>query len=312
MEKVYDSIIIGAGPAGISTAIYNSRGGLKTALVERGLYGGTLHDTDTVENYISYDSISGPELAKNMEDHVKIQEGVDHLYGNVKGIDMDGFLFVVDLGKKKIKGKTVVLATGIKYRNMNIPGEKEYKGRGVSNCVTCDVSFFKNKEIFMIGGGDSAVEGALYASNVVEKVTLIHRRGELRADKTSQRELFKRENIDVVWNADTKEIIGEKGVFSGIEYTDKNSGEQHIINGSGAFINVGVVPATEPFRELGILNEEGYVVTNFTMESGLEGLYAVGDIRENSIKQVVSATSDGAVASKYIIRYLNMNQMLDT
>lgn len=305
MEKVYDSIIIGAGPAGISTAIYNSRGGLKTALVERGLYGGTLHDTDTVENYISYDSISGPELAKNMEDHVKIQEGVDHLYGNVKGIDMDGFLFVVDLGKKKIKGKTVVLATGIKYRNMDIPGEKEYKGRGVSNCVTCDVNFFRGKDIFMIGGGDSAVEGALYASNVVNKVTLVHRRDELRADKVSQDKLFEKENIDVIWNADTKEMIGNGRTLSGIKYVDKTTQVKKTASGDGVFVNIGIVPATEPFKELVLLNEEGYILTNSNMETSVEGVFAVGDIRSDSIRQIVSATSDGAVASENIIKYLN-------
>lgn len=305
MENIYDSIIVGAGPAGISTAIYNSRGGLKTALIERGLYGGTLHDTDSVENYISYNSISGPELAKNMENHVRAQEGVDHHYGNVKKISRDGFLFVVDLGSKQIKGRTLVLATGVKYKQMGVPGEEEYKGKGVSNCVTCDVNFFRNKEIFMIGGGDSAVEGALYASNVVDKVTLVHRRDELRADKVSQRELFSRDNIDVIWNADTKEIVGKNGLFSGIKYTDKVSGKSHEVSGNGAFINVGVVPATEPFKDLGILNRDGYVVTNFTMESMLEGLYAVGDIREGNIRQVVSATSDGAVASEYIIRFLN-------
>lgn len=307
MGKIYDSIVIGAGPAGISTAIYNSRGGLKTALIERGLYGGTLHDTDIVENYISYSSISGPELAKNMEEHVKSQEDIDHLYGNVKNIDIDRHMFVVDLGSKKIKGRTVVLATGVRYKQMDIPGEKKYEGRGVSNCVTCDVNFFRNKEIFMVGGGDSAVEGALYASNVVKKVTLIHRRDELRADKVSQRELFKRDNIDVIWNADIKEVVGENGVFSGIKYIDKESGECHIISGSGAFVNVGVVPATESFKGLDILNKGGYVVTNNTVESNLQGLYAVGDIRDDSIRQVVSATSDGAIASNCIIKYLNGN-----
>lgn len=305
MEDVYDSIVIGAGPAGMTTAIYNSRGGLKTAIVERGLYGGTLHDTDSVENYISYESVSGPELAKKMENHVRGQEDVDHIYGNVKDVVYEDGLYVVDLGKKKIKSKTVVLATGVKYKQMNIPGEKDYTGKGVSNCVTCDVNFFRGKDIFMIGGGDSAVEGALYASNVVNKVTLVHRRDELRADKVSQDKLFEKENIDVIWDADTKEMIGNGRTLSGIEYVDKATQVKKTASGDGVFVNIGIVPATEPFKELVSLNEEGYILTNSNMETSVEGVFAVGDIRSDSIRQIVSATSDGAVASENIIKYLN-------
>lgn len=305
MEKIYDSIIIGAGPAGISNAIYNSRAGLSTAIIERGLYGGTLHDTDEIENYTSYVKVSGPELAKRMENHVRGQEDVDHIYGNVKDVLYEDGLYVVDLGKKKIKSKTVVLATGVKYKQMNIPGEKDYTGKGVSNCVTCDVNFFRGKDIFMIGGGDSAVEGALYASNVVNKVTLVHRRDELRADKVSQDKLFKKENIDVIWNADTKEMIGNGRTLSGIKYVDKTTQVKKTASGDGVFVNIGIVPATEPFKELVLLNEEGYILTNSNMETNVEGVFAVGDIRSDSIRQIVSATSDGAVASENIIKYLN-------
>lgn len=304
MGKVYDSVIIGAGPAGISTAIYNSRAGMSTALVERGLYGGTLHDTDEIENYTSYTSISGPELAKNMEVQAKEQIGVDHIYGNVKDVFFDGEYYSVYAGKKTIRGKTIVIATGVKYKEMGIKGEDIYKGRGISNCVTCDVNFFRGKEILMIGGGDSAVEGALYASNIVDKVTLVHRRDELRADKISQYRLFEKENIDIIWNAETIRFEGSSGVFSGITYKDKKTNKEYNKDANGAFINIGIVPVTEPFKKLVELDQEGYIITNSALETSAEGVFAVGDVREDSIRQIVNATADGALASKFINKYL--------
>lgn len=304
LTTVYDSVIIGAGPAGISTAIYNSRAGIKTAIIERGLYGGTLHDTDDIENYTSYTSISGPELAKNMERQVKQQINVDHIYGNVSKVEFDGEFYSVYSGRNIIRGKTIVIATGVKYKNMSIPGEATYRGRGISNCVTCDVNFFKDKDIFMIGGGDSAVEGALYASKIVNNVTLIHRRDELRADKVSQDRLFEKDNIDVIWNAETIEFNGDSGIFSGIVYKDKLTKKEYRKYADGAFINIGITPITEPFKDLVLLDREGYVVTNSALESTSEGVFAVGDVREGSIRQIVNATADGALASNYINKYL--------
>lgn len=304
MEKAYNSIIIGAGPAGISTAIYNSRAGMSTALVERGLYGGTLNDTDEIENYTSYTSVSGPVLAKRMEDQARQQVGVDHIYGNVEKVEFDGKFYSVHMRNKTIRGETIVIATGVKYKKLDVLGEEAYRGRGVSNCVTCDVNFFKGKEILMIGGGDSAVEGALYASNIVDKVTLVHRRDELRADKITQDKLFRRENIDILWNAQTTELIGEDGFFSGISYKDRTTGENREKYASGAFINIGVVPVSEPFSDLVELDQERYIITNSALETTAEGVFAVGDVREGSIRQIVNATADGATASNFINKYL--------
>lgn len=312
MGKIYDSVIIGAGPAGISTAIYNSRGGISTAIIERGLYGGTLNDTDTVENYISYESVPGHKLAKNMESHVKAQENIEHIWGDVKSLTRDNGVYQIDIGHEKIKGKTVVIATGVKYKKMNIKGEEEFNGRGISNCVTCDINFFKDKNIFMIGGGDSAVEGAIYASNVAKHVTLIHRRDKLRADKILQDRLFEKENISVVWNANTLEFTGNNGMLDGLIYEDKITHRKAHLYGSGAFINIGIIPAYEPFKNLPIFSvssNDGYIQTRSDMRTTtMNNLYAVGDIRANSIRQVVESVSDGAVASESIIKSINLKK----
>lgn len=308
LTEIYDSIIIGAGPAGISTAIYNSRGGLKTALIERGLYGGTLHDTDSVENYISYENISGTDLAKNMEHHVKTQDGIDHIYGDVKGIDKNKDVYEVSLGDKSVKGRTIVIATGVKYKKLDIPGESKYSGRGVSNCITCDANFFRGKDIFIVGGGDSAVEGALYASNIVKSVTLVHRRDELRADKVSQDKLLEKENVSIIWDAEMVKFNGDDKSLNGITYKDKNTGELKNVSGQGAFINIGVVPVTEPFKNLPIFSSsdgENYIATRSDMRTvTMKGIYAVGDIREDSIRQIVDSVSDGAIASESILKYI--------
>lgn len=304
-QKIYDVIIVGAGPAGISASIYASRSGLRVALIEKGLYGGTLHDTLEVENYVSYDSISGEELAEKMEKHVEKQENIDHIYGNVGKLSKIGDVFEVNIEDTVVLGKSVVIATGVKYKKMNIELEDWYQGKGISNCAVCDMGFFKDDHVAVIGGGDSAVESALYASNIAKKVTLIHRRNKLRADEISQLKLFSLENVEIIWDAETVGFLGELDYLTGLKYIDKQSGDVKEINVDGAFVNIGVVPVTEPFSDWKILDDEGYVLTNSRMETSVDGLYAIGDVRSESIRQIVNATADGAMVSESVNKYLS-------
>ena len=305
IDTTYDVAVIGAGASGISASIYLSRAGKKVALIEKGLYGGVLNDTAEVENYTSYTTVSGPDLAEKMEEHVHEQANVDHLYGEVEYVYKQS-PHRIDVGMKdnKIQAKAVVIATGVTYKKLDIPGEYKYQGAGVSQCPTCDGNFFRGKHVAMIGGGDSAVEGALYLSNIVDKVTLIHRRDTLRAEKILQERLLERDNVEYVWDAGVEAFKGDYGKLNRVMYLDKTSGERFSLNVEGAFVNVGITPVTSVFKGLGILNSEGYVKTDKNLATYVDGIFAIGDVRADSIRQIVNATADGATVSKSIIDYL--------
>lgn len=315
MEKIYDVLIIGAGPAGITTAIYTARAGLKVGLIEKGLYGGQLHNTDEVENYTGFKSIKGYELADDMQEHVESIENIEHIYGEVQTVrKRDDDIFNIHLETDVLKSHVVVVATGVRYKKLNVIGEKELESRGLSYCAVCDGAFFRNKNVAVIGGGDSAVESALYLSNIVNKVTLIHRRDSLRAEKVLQDRLFEKSNINIIWNAEVNEILGDviTGV-NGLSYFD-TTGKDYAqsMNIDGIFVNIGMIPVTDMLRSFSRLtvNHEGYMVTDESMETLTSGLFAVGDVRRDSVRQVVSATGDGAVASEDIIRYLRGKDLL--
>lgn len=289
----------------MTTAIYASRAGLKVALIERGLYGGQLHNTDVVENYTGFTSISSIELSERMQEHVMAQDTIDTLYANIKKVHKVDGIFELVTRKGTIKSKTVVIATGVKHKKLGVPGEKEFDGRGVSYCSVCDGSFFKGKHVAVIGGGDSAVESAIYLANIVDRVTIVHRRDTLRAEKVLQDRLFKLPNVKVIWDATVKEITGD-GKVSSINLEHGYGGETTELPVEGVFVNVGMIPVTEPFSSLGIfiLDEEGFVITDSRMATIQDGVYAIGDVRSDSIRQVVNATGDGAMASESIINYL--------
>lgn len=306
MEKIYDSIIIGAGPAGITTAIYLARAGAKVALVERGIYGGQLNDTDLIENYTAFEEITGMELAKKMERHSKSMEGIEHIYGDVKSVGRDKKgQFILDLGREKIHGKTLVIATGVSHKKLGAGKEDELLGRGISYCATCDGAFFKGRDVSVVGGGDSAMESAIYLSKIANTVTVIHRRDKFRAEKILQDRAKEADNIHYIYDADTIAFDDERGLVSGVLYKDKNTFEKKNHQTNGVFINVGVVPNTEVFKDLGILREGGFVYTDKSMKTSIDGVYAVGDVRYDSVRQVVTATGDGAVASESINNYLS-------
>ncbi|WP_405054348.1 thioredoxin-disulfide reductase [Tepidibacillus marianensis] len=301
-EKVYDVIIIGAGPSGMTAAVYTSRSNLKTVMIERGIPGGQMANTEEIENYPGYESILGPDLANKMLDHAK-KFGTEYAYGDVKEIVEEGQFKIVRTGNGDYKAKAVIIATGAKSRLLGVPGEKELAGRGVSYCAVCDGAFFKNKELVVIGGGDSAVEEAVFLTKYASKVTIIHRRDEFRAQKILQDRAFKNEKIEYIWNTTVEQILGENRV-EGVRIRSKVTGEVRDFPAQGAFIYVGMDPLTEPFKDLGITNEAGYILTNDNMETKIAGVFASGDVREKSLRQVVTATGDGSIAAMAAQHYI--------
>ncbi len=302
-EKIYDVVIIGAGPAGMTAALYTSRSNLSTLMIERGIPGGQMANTEDVENYPGYESILGPELSTKMFEHSK-KFGAEYAYGDIKEI-IDGKEYkTIVAGNKEYKAKTVIISAGAKYKQLGVPGEQEYGGRGVSYCAVCDGAFFKGKEIFVIGGGDSAVEEAVYLTRFASKVTVVHRRDELRAQKILQKRAFANEKVDFIWNHVVKEIKGTDRKVSSVVLTNTKTGEETEHSMDGVFIYIGMLPLSDPFKSLGILNDNGYIETDEKMETKVPGIFAAGDIREKELRQIVTATSDGSIAAQAAEKYI--------
>ncbi|MCF6094575.1 thioredoxin-disulfide reductase [Microaerobacter geothermalis] len=300
--KIYDVIIAGAGPAGMTAAVYTSRANLSTLMIERGIPGGQMANTEEVENYPGFDHILGPDLSNKMFEHAK-KFGAEYAYGDIKKV-VDGEEYkTVITSNKEYKGKSVIVATGAEHRKLGVPGEKELSGRGVSYCAVCDGAFFKGKELVVVGGGDSAVEEAVYLTRFATKVTIIHRRDELRAQKILQKRAMENEKIDFIWNHVVKEIKGENKVEA-VVIEDVKTGEQREFSCDGVFIYVGMDPLSEAVKDLGITNEAGYILTDDQMKTKVEGIFAAGDVREKLLRQIVTATGDGSIAAQSAQHYV--------
>ncbi|WP_116746232.1 thioredoxin-disulfide reductase [Bacillus siamensis] len=302
-EKIYDVIIIGAGPAGMTAAVYTSRANLSTLMIERGIPGGQMANTEDVENYPGFESILGPELSNKMFEHAK-KFGAEYAYGDIKEI-VDGKEYkTVKAGSKEYKARSIVISAGAEYKKIGVPGEKELGGRGVSYCAVCDGAFFKNKELVVVGGGDSAVEEGVYLTRFASKVTIVHRRDKLRAQSILQARAFDNDKIDFEWNKTVKEIHEENGKVGRLTLVDTVTGEEEEFKADGVFIYIGMLPLSKPFENLGITNEEGYIETNDQMETKVPGIFAAGDIREKSLRQIVTATGDGSIAAQSVQHYV--------
>lgn len=300
--KIYDVIIIGAGPAGMTAAVYTSRANLSTLMLERGQPGGQMANTEDVENYPGYDHILGPDLSIKMFEHSQ-KFGAEYAYGDVKRVE-DGHPYKkVVVGDNEYLAKAVIVATGTKYRHIGVPGEERLSGRGVSWCAVCDGAFFKNKELVVIGGGDSAVEEASFLTKFASKVTIVHRRDELRAQKILQDRAFENEKIDFIWNHTVEEILGEDKV-SGVRIKHTETGEEQTFPCEGVFIYIGMDPISEIVADLGVLNENGYVITDAQMQTKVKGIFAAGDVREKTLRQIVTATGDGSIAAMAAQHYI--------
>lgn len=302
-EKIYDVIIVGAGPAGMTAAVYTSRGNMSTLMLERGVPGGQMANTEEIENYPGFESILGPDISTKMFDHAK-RFGAEYAYGDVTKIE-DGREFkTIYVGDKQYKARAIILATGAEYRKMGVPGEEELTGRGVSYCAVCDGAFFRNKDIVVIGGGDSAVEEGSYLTRFANKVTIIHRRDTLRAQKIVQERAFANEKIDFIWNSTVKQVNEKDGKIGSLTLVSTEDGSEREMETEGMFVYIGLDPITEPFKDLGILDENGYIETNEIMETKIPGIFAAGDVREKLLRQVVTATGDGSIAAQAAQKYI--------
>ena len=309
---MFDVAIIGSGVGGMSTALYTARAGLKTVIIERGLYGGALNDTNEVENYIGAGKVKGHELADNMYKQMIENENVEYMYGNVQKIEKNDDFFTILTKKDTILSKTVVISTGVKHKKLNIKGENEYNGVGVSYCAVCDANFFKGKHVTVIGGGDSAFEEGSYLAEIASRVTLVYRkgRGQIRAQKLLQDRFEAKNNTLVLTGLLTDEIVGKDGKVVGIVVTDSFMHDQKFIETDGVFVYVGVEPTTG-FLESNnseILNEEKYINIDSNKETIIKGMFAVGDVTAGSMRQIATAVGDGAIASKGVLEYLNKNR----
>ena len=301
-EKIYDVIVIGAGPGGMTAALYTSRSNLSTLLLERGIPGGEMNNTAEVENYPGFKSILGPELAERMYESA-MQFGAEHAYGDVKRIIVDGDYRIVEAGKKSYRTRAVIIATGSHHRKLGIPGEDQYNGRGVSYCAVCDGAFFKGKQLVVVGGGDSAVEEGIYLTQFAD-VNIVHRRDEFRAQKIIQDRAFKNEKISITWDSVVEEIKGDGQKVTGVVIRNKNTNEIQEKAVDGAFIYVGILPQSDAFLDLGITDEEGWIITNEHMETIVPGIFAIGDVRQKLLRQITTAVGDGGEAGNRAFAYI--------
>ena len=303
MTKRYDVIVIGAGPGGLTAALYASRANLSVLILDRGLYGGQMNNTDAIDNYPGFTEIKGPELGEKMYNSV-MKFGSEFEYGDVQSVTIDGDNKVVKTDTGEYSAPALIIATGADHRHLNVPGEEEYSGKGVSYCAVCDAAFFKDEDIAVIGGGDSAIEEGIYLAQSAKSVTVIHRRDQLRAQPTLQKRAFANDKINFIWNGITESIDGEGQRVIGVTYKDKETGEEKQLATRGVFIYVGVIPQTAPFKELGITDEQGWIPTDDHMRTKADGIFALGDVRAKDLRQIANAVGDGSIAGQAAYNYL--------
>ena len=307
-EKKYDVIIIGAGPGGMTTALYASRANLKVVMLDRGAYGGNLNNTASIVNYSGFKDVQGPELAEKMYQGAT-QFGAEYAYGTVTKVEVDGAnkKVTTDMGETYV-APVVVIGTGSDHRKLGVPGEEEFGGRGVSYCAVGDGAFFKGKHLVVVGGGDSAVEEGLYLTHLASKVTVLVRRGELRAQPMLQDEAKKNPKMEFVFNTSVTEIMGDDVKVTGVKTHNNETGEDGELAADGVFIYVGNIPLTKPFADLGILDDQGWVKTDTVMQTSIPGIYAIGDVRETPLRQIATAVGDGAIAGQQVYQYIKSQE----
>jgi thioredoxin reductase (NADPH) len=300
----YHVIIIGGGAAGLTAGLYASRAHLKTVLLETMIPSGQAYMTERIENYPGFpDGIGGRELIERFTKQatkfgLEIQQ-----FTAVDRVEIAGEKKVVHAGEKRFSASAVIIATGAQWKKLGIPGEEEFVGKGISYCATCDGAFFKDQEVAVIGGGDTALEDALYLSRLASKVYVIHRRDQLRAQKILQRKASEVPQIEFVWNTVVKEIRGE-GVVKTLQLEDLKQAAQRELAVSGAFIAVGQRPNTDLARGLIELDDMGYIITDQDCATSVAGIFAAGDVRQKSLRQISTAVGDGALAAAAAERYI--------
>ena len=310
MDKIYDVIILGAGPGGLAAGMYAGRARLDTLIIEKGQDGGQIAITDEIENYPGQmvEGESGPSLISRMSQQVE-KFGAARVSDTIDSVEIDGSIKVLHGKKDTYKSRALIIATGAFPRPIGCKGEKEFMGKGVSYCATCDARFFEDFEVFVVGGGDSAVEEAMYLTKFARKVTIIHRRDELRAAKSIQEKAFKNPKLFFLWDTVVEELHGDE-LLSGMTVKNVKTGELTRIDADeedgmfGVFGFIGYNPRSELF-EGKVEMQNGYIKTDDDMHTNVEGVYAVGDIRVKSLRQVVTAAADGAIAAMQVERFIS-------
>ena len=299
---IYDIIVVGAGPAGITAGIYAKRANLNVAVIEKSAPGGQMIQTGEIENYTGFQKMAGADLALEMFNH-GLSLGVEFIFDNVLTIK-DGHIKEVVLSNQTLKTKVVIIATGAEPRRLGLKNEDMLASRGISWCAICDGPIYKNKDVVVIGGGNSAVEEGSYLASLAKSVTIVQNLAHFTADKKAVEILEKHDNVTIHFSSVvTAFLINEDNTLKGVKIR-KEDKEELIILADGVFEYVGLKPTTEGFEDLGILNNFQYVTTNDKMETNKPGIYAIGDVRDKQIRQVVTATSDGAIAVQNALKYL--------
>lgn len=301
---VYDLVIIGGGPAGLTAAIYGGRAGLKTVVIEQGIPGGQAAQTEKIENYPGFpEGIDGPELSVKMHEQAA-RFGAEFVSAAVESVDFESFPKAVRAYGEAYRGRAVIIATGARPQRLGVPGEEQYSGRGVSYCATCDGAFFKGEDLVVVGGGDAAVEEALFLTHYAGSVTLVHRRDELRAQKLLQERARANPKMKFVWNSVIDRIEGDQKGVRRCLIRNLVSGEKRETACGGVFIYVGTAPATEFLPQNIAINQNRYIITNENLETSVAGVFAAGDCRYKPVRQVANAVGEGAVAAIMAEKYL--------
>lgn len=310
MKKIYDNIILGAGPAGLSAAIYSGRARVDTLLIEKDLVGGQVADTNDIQNYPGQmvEGESGPDLVDRMSRQVD-KFGADRVTDTIQSMDLEGEVKVLHGVNGDYKGRNVILATGSYSRKMGCENEDKFIGKGISFCATCDANFFEDFDVYVVGGGDSAVEEAIYLTKFAKKVTIIHRRDKLRATESIQERAFSNDKLDFIWDSVVEEVDGDP-ILNKMVLKNVKTGEKQVIEADpedglfGLFVFIGHLPNTDLFKDQVKLSERGYVLTDENMQTNIPGVYAAGDVREKAFRQVVTACADGAIAALMVEKSL--------
>ena len=301
MEK-YEAIIIGGGPAGLTAGLYTSRAGLKSLLVERGIVGGQIINATLVENYPGFpQGISGAELGSLMHQQA-VKYGLELVNAEVTGV-VQGQPYSISTTEGDFEAIAIIIAAGSEYRKLGVSGEERLVGHGISYCATCDGFFFRDREVAVVGGGDTAITDALELTRHAKKVYIIHRRDQLRAGYILQQRALAEPKLEFIWTTVVEEILGEK-LVSGLKLRNVKTGQNSILKVTGVFIAIGLVPNSQHFSNIVDLDDTGYIVTDETMATSASGIFAAGDIRRNSPRQVAAAIGDGAIAAISAFKYI--------
>lgn len=305
-NNCYDVIVIGGGPGGYCAALYAARANLKTLVIEKFAPGGQMATTEIVENYPGFvDGINGFELGMQMKKGAE-RFGVKTKLAEVKSVELSANPKLVHTAKDTFESKTVILALGAFPRELGLENERNLRGRGVSYCATCDGMFYRDKTVVIVGGGNTAVADAIFLAKICRKVYLVHRRDELRASKTYMESLERTENIEFLWSSEVTEILEDEFV-TGVKVRNKKDGEVREIACDGIFVAIGNIPNTKLIEGQVLLDESGYVLADETTRTNIQGVFAVGDMRQKPLRQIVTAVSDGAVASKYAEEFIDLH-----